>query len=239
MDLDLLYGLQLKEIELSILNKNIEQIKSDDLLKRLSEEYSDLRKQYLNYMNKQSEHVKDIDSIKRTVRQLRDNIKNYEGLKYSSEINNAKKLKMVEKQIMDTESSIKKETGRIEETEKIINNISIELMTLKKKLIFIKNKSEKTKNDSIEELQVLKKEQKNFCDIIEEMKTQIDKTSMEEYLKWKTRTEDPISLIISRKCTGCSVDVPSVNFEAARAGEIIRCESCGRVLLYRKAAMED
>ncbi len=111
MDLDLLYGLQLKEIELSILNKNIEQIKSDDLLKRLSEEYSDLRKQYLNYKNKQSKHVKDIDSIKRTVRQLRDNIKNYEGLKYSSEINNAKKLKMVEKQIMDTESSIKKKPG--------------------------------------------------------------------------------------------------------------------------------
>lgn len=239
MNLDLLYELQSKEIELLNLNKNIDQIKSDDLLKRLMIEYSDLRRQYLNLQDEQNEYKKDIDSIKRTISQLHDNIRSYEGLKYSSEINNAKKLKMVEKQLMDTENSIKKETKRIEELKDKINGINAELMTLKKKLIFIKNKSERTKNDSREELQGLNEIQKKISIIIDKTKKMIDETSLEEYLKWKSRADDPISLIVSRKCTGCSVDVPSVKFEAARSGEIIRCESCGRVLLYRKVATED
>ncbi len=239
MDLNLLYELQLKEVELLNLNKRIEQLKSDDLLKRLVEEYSVLRRQYLSFQDKQNEHKKDIESKKRAIRQLQDNIRNYEGLKYSPEINNAKKLKMVEKQIMDTESSIKKEAMQIEDSNKKINKINSELMTLKRKLVFIKNKTEKTKNESTEELQSLDKEQKDIVGIIKDMRKEIDEISLEEYSKWKVRTDDPISLMVSRKCTGCSVDVPSINFEAARAGDIIRCESCGRVLLYRRMPTED
>ena len=57
MDLNLLYELQLQEINLQNLHKRITQLKSDDLLHRLKQEYLDLKQQYLNLsdnLNKES-----------------------------------------------------------------------------------------------------------------------------------------------------------------------------------------
>ena len=234
MDLNLLYELQLKEVELLSLNKRTEQIKSDDLLKRLSEEYSTLKNQYLSLQSKQNEENKEIETKKRSIKQLEANKKTYEDLKYTPEINNSKKLKMIEKQIIDTDNSIKIEMKKIREIEGRLNKIESEVTVVRKKLFFIKNKAEKTKSDYKEELQSLEQEQKRIGEIIKDLKGKVDANSMGDYLKWKMRMDDPISLIESRKCTGCSVDVPSINFEAVRAGELIRCECCGRVLLYRK-----
>lgn len=233
MDLSLLYELQLKEVEFSNLSKRTEQIKSDDLLKRLSDEYSTLKNQYLSLQSKQNDENKEIETKKRSLKQLEANKKTYEDLKYTPEINNSKKLKMIEKQIIDTDNSIKIEMKRIVEIEGRINKIESEVMVVKKKLFFIKNKAEKTKSDYQQELQGLEQEQKRVGEIIKGLKRKVDEDSMDEYSKWKVRMDDPISLIESRKCTGCSVDVPSINFEAVRAGELIRCECCGRVLLYR------
>ena len=141
---------------------------------------------------------------------------------------------MIETQIIDTDNSIKIEMKKIVEIEGRMKKIESEITVVKKKLFFIKNKAEKTRNDYKEELKGLEQEQKRIGGITEDLKRRIDAENLTEYLKWKTRMDDPISLIESRKCTGCSVDVPSINFEAVRAGELIRCECCGRVLLYRK-----
>lgn len=234
MDLNLLYELQLKEVELLSLNKKAEQIKSDDLLKRLIEEHSTLKNQYLSLQAKQNAENKDIEAKKRSIKQLEANKNTYEDLKYTPEINNSKKLKMIEKQIIDTDNSIKIEMKKIVEIESRMDKIESEITDVKKKLFFIKNKAEKTKSDYKLELQSLEQEQKRIRGIIKDLKGKIDTGSLDDYSKWKTRMEDPISLIESRKCTGCSVDVPSINFEAVRLGELIRCECCGRVLLYMK-----
>ena len=234
MDLNLLYELQLQEINLQNLHKRITQLKSDDLLHRLKQEYLDLKQQYLNLSDNLNKESKLSEGKKRSIEQLQENKKNYEELKYSPEINNAKKLKMIEKQIIDVDNNIKQETKKIEEIANKVNGYKDEITIVKKKLIFIKNKLEKTQSNNKEELESLEKEQIIIKELVKDIKEQIDENSINEYLKLKSRFNYPISAIDSRKCTGCSVDVPSINYESVRAGEIVKCESCGRLLLYKK-----
>lgn len=234
MDLNLLYELQLQEINLQNLHKRITQLKSDDLLHRLKQEYLDLKQQYLNLSDNLNKESKLSEGKKRSIEQLQENKKNYEELKYSPEINNAKKLKMIEKQIIDVDNNIKQETKKNEEIANKVNGYKDEITIVKKKLIFIKNKLEKTQSNNKEELESLEKEQIRIKELVKDIKEQIDENSINEYLKLKSRFNNPISAIDSRKCTGCSVDVPSINYESVRAGEIVKCESCGRLLLYKK-----
>lgn len=234
MELNLLYEMQNKEIELQSIKKRIKQLIDDDLLQRLKNEYSDLLDKYLILSNTLKNEVSVIESKKKSIIQLEENKKNYKKLKYSPEINNSKKLQMIEKQIDDVSDNINREIKEIDAINKKTNNIKEEIITIKKKIVFINNKLEKTKNQIESDLKILKNDELKTKNQLKEVKDKIDKESIENYLKLKIRFDDPVSLIVSRKCTGCSVDVPSINYEAVRAGDIVKCESCGRVLLYRK-----
>lgn len=234
MNLSRLYELQLRELELKVADGKINKLESDDLLYRLKQEYSDLKNQYLLLKESINEERKQSENKKKNIRQLEENKNNYEKLKYSAEINNAKKLKMIEKQIIDVENNIKSEMKKIEATANKINRIDIEMTDVKKKLAFIKNKFEKTKNERSDELERLTEERIQIKKLVEEIKKSIDASSLSEYTKQKRWFNDPISLIVSRKCTGCSVGIPSIDYEAVRDGDVLKCESCGRFLLYKK-----
>ncbi|MCK9216419.1 MAG: C4-type zinc ribbon domain-containing protein [Firmicutes bacterium] len=234
MNLSRLYELQLRELELKVVDGKINKLESDDLLYRLKQEYSDLKNQYLLLKESISEEKKQGENKKKNIRQLEENKSNYEKLKYSAEINNAKKLKMIEKQIVDVENNIKSEIKKIDALTNKIKKTNIEMIDVKKKLAFIKNKFEKTKNERTDELERLAKEKIEIKKLTEEIKKSIDENSLSEYTKQKRWFNDPISLIVSRKCTGCSVGIPSIDYEAVRDGDVLKCESCGRFLLYKK-----
>lgn len=234
MDLYLLYELQQQEINFQKLNKRLDQLKGDDYLNRLKHEYLDLKQRYLDLIEKKDKEEKNYESEKQLIRQLEENKKSYEKLKYSPEINNSKKLKMIEKQISDAGKNIDEGKKKIEE---IINKITIikdEISSVKKKIIFIKNKYENTKENNKRELEFLEKEKINIETLIKDIKEQIDEKSIIEYSRMKSRFDDPISVIESKKCGGCSMDIPSIKYESAKIGDIVKCESCGRVLFYKK-----
>ena len=234
MNLSLLYELQLQELELKEVDEEIKKIESDDLLFRLKQEYSDLKNRYLMLLENIDKENKQNENLKKIIRQLKENKNNYEELKYSSEINNAKKLKMIEKQIKDADNSIKGETKKVDAITDKIEKINLEMVDVRKKLVFIKNKFEKTKNERTNELERLNKERAKIEKLVVEIRKKIDENSINEYTKQKRWFNDPISLIISRKCTGCSVGIPSIDYEAVRNGDVLKCESCGRFLLFKR-----
>lgn len=234
MNLQLLYEFQLEEINFQKLLRRLSQLKDDDYQKRLKQEYFNLKQQYLELVDNKKKEGNLFQSKKQNINRLEENKKNYEELKYSSEINSAKKLKMVEKQIMDVENNIKQEKKKAQEIAERINKINSEISSVKKKIIFIKNKYENLTKNNESELNLLQKKKDDIEESIKAMKEQIDDHSIKEYLKMKSRFDDPISIIGSRKCGGCSVDIPSMNYESAKAGNIVKCENCGRMLLYKK-----
>lgn len=234
MDIHLLYELQQQEINLQKLLQRLEKLKSDDYLKRLRQEYLNLKQQYLDLIEKKDREDKLCESKKRSIIKLVESKETYENLKYSPEINNAKKLKIIEKQIEDAENNIKREKKMAQDINERIIEINNEISNVKKKIIFIKNKYESTRESNQRELEFLEKEKFNIEELTKDIKEQIDENSMNEYLKMKKRYDNPISVIESRKCCGCSVDVPSMNYESAKTGNIIKCESCGRILFYKK-----
>lgn len=234
MELQLLYELQQQEINLQKLLQRLQKLKTDDYLKRLKQEYLNLKQQYLDLIEKKDKEEKLCESKKRSIMKLVDNKETYENLKYSPEINSTKKLKVIEKQIEDAENNIKQEKKAVQDINETINEINNEISNVKKKIVFIKNKYENSRENNCSELEFYEKEKSKIEELIKDIKDQIDENSINEYIKMKKRYDDPISMIESRKCSGCSVDVPSMNYESAKTGSIIKCESCGRILFYKK-----
>ncbi len=234
MDLSSLFVLQQKEIELLSLQKRINSIKSNELSARLKQEYKLLKEEYLSLNGDLKKEKETKEMLRKNMKQSETNKSTYEQLKYSPEINNAKKLKLIEKQIIEADNYIKQELKKVAVIDKRMTEIEELVTEVKKKIFFIKNKLEKTDNENNKELQVLEEDEKRVQKEVNKIKSEIDESSLSEYSKLKSRFDDPISIIKSRKCTGCSVDVPSINYEAVRSGEILKCESCGRVLLFKK-----
>lgn len=234
MNIHLLYELQQQEINLQKLLQRLQKLKTGDYLKRLKQEYLNLKQQYLDLIEKKDKECKLCESKKRNIIKLVENKETYENLKYSPEINSTKKLKIIEKQIEDVENNIKNEKKIAQDINEIITEINNEISNVKKKIVFIKNKYENSRDNNSSELEFLEKEKCNIEELIKDIKEQIDENSINEYIKMKKRYDDPISVIESRKCSGCSMDVPSMNYESAKTGSIIKCESCGRILFYNK-----
>lgn len=234
MDLQLLYELQLQEINLQKLLQRLQKLKTDDYLKRLKQEYLNLKQQYLDLIEKKDKEEKLCESKKRNIMKLVESKETYEALKYTPEINSTKKLKIIEKQIEDAENNIKQEKKTVLDISETIKEINNEISNVKKKIVFIKNKYENSRENNCSELEFLEKEKSKMEELIKDIEEQIDEDSINEYLKMKKRYDDPISVIETRKCSGCSMDVPSVNYESAKTGSVIRCESCGRILFYKK-----
>ena len=234
MNLQALYELQVKEIGFGTLIKRLAELESDFMLTRLKDEHASLMEQYKSLMEEYNDSRGSLRKKKHDIDVLKDNIKTYEELKYSSEINSAKKLKMIEKQIKEARSSIKQEERVAEKALEKTEAKKMEIAGVKKKIIFIKNKYENLVKDNSEELKKLKKERAILEKKIKELNGALEKSELEEYRTMKNRFNDPISFINSRKCGGCSVDIPAMDYEAARVGGIVKCESCGRILYYQR-----
>nr|WP_303740786.1 C4-type zinc ribbon domain-containing protein [Lutispora saccharofermentans] len=50
----------------------------------------------------------------------------------------------------------------------------------------------------------------------------------------KEKLINPISEIENRKCSGCGVEVPAMDYESVKIGNPLKCQNCGRILIYKK-----
>ena len=59
----------------------------------------------------------------------------------------------------------------------------------------------------------------------------IDPKLMEQYNVIKKHITPPMSRLIGNQCGGCSTALPSAALRKIKSGEILECETCGRLLL--------
>jgi predicted nucleic acid-binding Zn-ribbon protein len=53
-------------------------------------------------------------------------------------------------------------------------------------------------------------------------------------MKMKERLNNPIAEIENRKCSGCNMEVPAMDYEEVKNGNPLKCQNCGRILVYKK-----
>jgi len=232
--LQFLYEYQQQENYYSKLIQQINQIKNDDITRRLKDEYSRLKSEYSILYSKKTDIEKKILSKNTNCKRLQESKNNYEKLLYTPEINNVKKLETLMKQIEDVEKNIMLERTDIEDLEKNLKNVEEEIKKIKKKYAFIKKKYNKTKEDNEQRMNFLLNEKTGTEQFLQELKVRIDADLFNNYMKMKGKISNPIAEIKNRKCGGCGVEVPAMHYEAVKLGDYMKCQSCGRILVYIK-----
>ncbi|MDD2480564.1 MAG: C4-type zinc ribbon domain-containing protein [Lutispora sp.] len=234
MEIRFLHELQQQENNYEKLLVKITTISEDDQIDRLIDEYAKLKEEYAVLSEKKAEIERGILQKKSQCRRLEESKSNYENLIYTPEINSVKKLETLEKQIDDVQKSIELEMDNIDVLRNSLNEVANQIVSVKKKMAFIKKKYETIKANKKEELNFLINEKENIKELIEDIKLNIDEDLYTEYVKMKERLTNPIAEISSRKCSGCNMELPAMDYEAVKLGNSLKCQNCGRILVFKK-----
>jgi len=234
MDLQFLYEYQQQENNYNKILLKISEIKDDEKINMLKDEYSRLKKDYVSLSSKKTDIEKEIFQKNASYKRLQESKANYEKLMYSPEINSIKKLETLKKQIDEADKNISIEKGQIENLKKSLAELDEEISKTKKKLAFIKKKYDAAKEEKENKLNFLLKEKNMVEELLQEIKLKIDDKTYNEYMKMKGRLNNPIAEIENRKCSGCGMEVPAMDYEEIKTGKTLKCQNCGRILLYRK-----
>jgi predicted nucleic acid-binding Zn-ribbon protein len=238
MKLPLLYELQGIEKELQAIERRLAEQHGSKDLKRLKEEYNRLTEEYQKGEVRIRNNTYRQEVRSNEIKNLDYNIKAAKEIKFSRETDTVKKLENIDKQLETLEA--KKQTAENDIITLIdeADNINKELLDIKKRQAFIKKKYMSCKevlNKSLEELTSQKSE---LSLKIEEMKKSLDKESLEMYDRLTKAHSDPVALVENRKCCGCNMEVPAMDYEALKSGSCdLRCQSCGRLLLRMQQAV--
>lgn len=234
MGLEFLYELQHQENNHKKLLSRISEISDDAQINKFKKEYAKLKEEYVKLCEKKKEIEKQIAQKKSHYKSLELSKTNYEKLIYTPEINSVKKLETLEKQIDDVQKNLELETLGLENLEKSLKEMELDILSIKKKIVFIKKKYETMKANKEEELNFLMNEKNNIEGLIEDIKLNVNEDIYKEYIKMKEKLINPISEIENRKCSGCGVEVPAMDYESVKIGNPLKCQNCGRILIYKK-----
>ncbi len=233
MDIQTLYKLQELHREMDSILKGLKDLADSSDLKKLRDEYQRLSEEYAQAEEKIKKNEFRWEQRHNELKNLEYNRKACEEIKFSRETDTVKKLESIEKQLEKLVEKQQEAEDAIIELEKDAENIDKSMIETKKRLAFIKKKyigSKETYERSKEEL---KKQQAELAARIGSLIETVDAESIEMYNRLAKVHSDPISIVENRKCTGCKMEVPSMDFEALKSGnQDMRCQSCGRLLYF-------
>ncbi len=222
-----------KELEQQKVKQNIEEALKDNELNRYKEEYQRLKQTYDKYEERLHSTAAQIDIKKNELSNLQLEKQSYEILVNSNEISSKKKEKLAlqVKSINERLSSIKQQLQKLEEEKEKTEK---DIMDLKKRISFIKKKYSDIKGKREDQLSNLKQVEAELANSLQEISDTISNDMIEIYKRVKKLHDNPIAFITEKKCNGCNMEVSSMGYEAARYSEsLVRCESCGRILIYK------
>jgi predicted nucleic acid-binding Zn-ribbon protein len=235
MNLPLLYQLQDLHKEMDAIEKSIKELLEVKDLKKLKEEHQRLKAEYIKGEEKLKKNAYQQEIRDNEIKNLDCNKKASEVIKFSRDTDTVKKLDNIEKQLEKLEEKKLEAENDIIALINEADNINKELAETKKRLAFIKKKYISGKEGTDKAIAELKAKRNVLGPQIDNLIKKIDNESFEIYSRLIKAHTDPIALVEKRTCGGCKMEVPAMDYEALKSGnQDIRCQSCGRLLYYRK-----
>ncbi|MFZ5352174.1 MAG: zinc ribbon domain-containing protein [Bacillota bacterium] len=222
-----------REKSLQLLRNNLEEVLHDQELKRFKDEYQRLKGLLEKSEEKLHSINAQIDIKKNEISNLQLEKESFEIITRSDEVSHKKQEKLLTqvKKLNEKLSSNKMQMTKLNEEGE---NINKEILDHKKRLHFIKKKYMELKSKKEEYVENVRKQEEAFEDEINSLKASLGAELLDLYYKVKRMHQNPISFVEDRKCTGCNMEVSSMNYESAKFTQtIVRCENCGRILMYK------
>ena len=222
-----LYELQQMDLELQRNQQELNAIENqltDNKALATAESKLALQKEQLAEAKKgQKSSEWELDDLQEKVNKLNDKL-------YSGMIKNPKELVNLENEVKSLKSKISRKEDEL-----------LELMTQ------VEEMEAKVKT-SIEELERLKQEWQQRQENLEQRKTeveaelaklsearhglaqQIDSAAVRLYEQIRLIKEQAVAKVEQGRCQGCHITLPTSQWQKAKAGDLVQCNSCSRIL---------
>lgn len=235
MNLPVLCKLQELENRLSDVLDRLNGLQEGREIRKLKEEFQRLKHRLEQGEAELKENQRQQEAENNEIKLIQLNKQASEAIKFSRDTDTVKKLENIEKQIERLDQQKLGLENRLIKLIEDAETIERDAVETKKKLSFIKKKYGSIKENSETELSGLGKEKIELQRQIDSVLPLVDAGSLELYRKIKKTHRDAVVVLEGRKCSGCKVELPAMDYEAVKAEKAgIRCENCGRLLYYER-----
>jgi len=108
-----------------------------------------------------------------------------------------------------------------------LKSVLIKVTKAKKEFADLKKKHDLEIKESEPQIAELKKE-------LNTAEKDVEPALIKRYKSIKKSINNPISLVKNNKCPGCNMNIPSSRLTKIKNGEILECESCGRIIFIQE-----
>jgi len=149
----------------------------------------------------------------------------------SVELPYVKTLVQDQEKIYDQLSKQKKRLESVitasEGVEEKLKTVLVNVTKAKKEFADLKKKHDIEIKESEPEIEKLKKE-------LAAAEKKVDDALIKRYKKIKKSIPMPIALVTGDTCPGCNMNIPSSQMTKIKQGQIMECESCGRIIYVKE-----
>jgi predicted nucleic acid-binding Zn-ribbon protein len=138
-------------------------------------------------------------------------------------VNLEKEVKGLKSQIRTKEDALLGLMSQVEEIEARARTAAGELERLKKEWEQTQEIATPRKNETEIAIAELKRERNRIAE-------QIDSEALSTYERIRLATGQAVVKVEKGRCLGCHISVPTSQWQKARAGDLIQCNNCSRVL---------
>jgi len=222
-----LYKLQQLDLELQ---KNLQEL--SEVNQRLSD-----NKSLVAAESKLSSYKEQLDSVNSKqksseweLEDLQEKIRQIDGKLYSGTTKDPKELVNLEKEVKSLKSQIKSKEDALLGLMSQIEEIEVNLKTTAEEREQLRQEWEQKqetfgqRKSEIQTLLIKLKEDRAT------LAQQLDSEALNTYERIKLSRGQAVTKVEKGKCQGCHIAVPTSQWQKVKAGDLIQCNSCSRIL---------
>jgi len=222
-----LYTLQYIDLELRRNRQELDEIEiqltDDEHLAKAKSNIASKKAELGDTEKRQKEAEWVLEDLQQKVKQINDKL-------YGGKLKNPKELvnldlesKELGKKVHKKEDELLELMSEVEDIQANIRNISQELKGLTKEWQHRQQTLIQRKSDVEAKLAGLRQDR-------EELAKQISPEALSLYEQIRTTKEQAVAKVERGRCQGCHITLPTTQWQKAKAGNLVQCDSCNRIL---------
>jgi len=222
----------LYDLQLIDLNIQKEQETLDDINRQLgdSEALSQIKAELLTEQNHLADTEKQQRDVEYEIEDLRTSIKQVNDKLYGGKTKNPKELVSLEKELEIFKAKLRQKEDELLDLMAEIESVQDKIKINSERLSKLEGEWQQQQKDLTQKQAKVKSRLLDLSGKRQALTSDITKQTLELYEVIRLRKGQAVAKIEQGRCQGCRLNLAVNELQRARAGDLIQCSSCGRIL---------